>query len=368
MRFLLFGTGKVASQVMDGISRSGVEVEVVGVVDNDESKQGGAFWGNPIMGPEHICEISYDYICILAEKGYTEVYNQLLYGYHIERFRLVNKFFLLKQLMINKYRDSSDRDICATLAYWEKNELTFFNQFEFAPVQFERVFWDTDYNMPYILYEDKRVYYPREYSGFFVIDDMLYVRSYREMEQHRRSPHRYLTSEICIKDGDVVVDAGAREGDFALLSIDRIKKLYLFECDPGWVRALELTYKEYLNKVTIVPKLLSDKVSEDEITLAEAIGDEKITFLKMDIEGAEVRALQTSKAILANNDIRCAICCYHRKNDRTDIEQIFMENGYKCSVSNGHVVFIADADIFETADFRKGIVYASKAGICDQTE
>lgn len=363
MKFLLFGTGKVASQVIEGISRSGVEIEIAGVVDNDENKQGGVFYGNPIMGPEHIFEISYDYICILLERGYTEVYNQLLFGYHIERFRLVNRFFLLKQMMINKYRDSTDKDICATLAYWEKNKLTFFNQFEYASVQFERVFWDTENNMPYILYEDKRVYYPREYSGFFVIDDVLCVRSYREMEQHKCSPHRYLTPEICIKEGDVVVDAGAREGDFALLFIDRIKKLYLFECDPRWVRALKLTYKEYLNKVTIIPKLLSDKVSEYEITLAEAIGDEKISFLKMDIEGAEVKVLQASKEILANNDIRCAICCYHRKNDRIDIEQILMKNGYKCSASNGYVVFIADEDIFETADFRKGIVYASKPGM-----
>ena len=360
MRFLLFGTGNVASQVMNGISQSGSRIEIAGVIDNDEKKQGGVFWGNPVKGPESIGEISYDYICILLERGYREVYNQLLYGYHVEQCRLVNKFFLLKQLMINKYQDSSDQDICATLAYWGKNNLTFFNQFEFAPMQIERVFWDTDHNMPYILYGDKRLYYPRGYSGFFVKDEVLCVNSYREMEQHKNSPHRYLTSEIYIKEGDIVVDAGAREGDFALQFIDKIKKLYLFECDPGWIRALEMTYKDYRDKVVIIPKMLSDEVSDETTTLSEVLADGKVDFIKMDIEGAEVRALQASSDLLKENSVRCAICCYHKENDRKEIEQIFLSNEYECSTSNGYVVFIADTDIFRTSDFRKGVVYAKK--------
>ena len=37
---------------------------------------------------------------------------------------------------------------------------------------------------------------------------------------------------ISMSKGDVVVDAGAMEGDFALEYIEDIGKLYIFECDP----------------------------------------------------------------------------------------------------------------------------------------
>lgn len=358
MKFLLFGTGAIANLVMDGISKSDNSIKIVGVIDNDESKQGQLFYGKSVVGPDCIKDFQYDYICILLERSYVDVYNQLLYGYHIDKEKLVDKFFLLKQIMINKYRNSTDRDICDTISYWDKNDLTFFNQFEYAPVQFERVFWDTDNNMPYVIYADKKLYYPREYRNFFVKDGILCVRSYREMEQHEHSPHRYLTPEIYIKEGDVVVDAGAREGDFALPYIDMIKKLYLFECETEWIKALEMTYKDYRDKVVIIPKMLSNMEDDNTITLSEAISDENINFIKMDIEGVEVEVLRASQVLLKNNDIKCAICCYHRKNDRRDIEQIFTESGYRCSESNGYVVFIADPDIFKEADFRKGIVYA----------
>ena len=358
MNFLLFGTGQIASLIMNGMSKSDNGIEIVGVIDNDETKQGKLFYGKTVVGPECINNFQYDYICILMERYYVNVYNQLFYGYHIDKEKLVDKFFLLKQIMINKYRNSTDRDIRDTISYWDKNELTFFNQFEFAPVQFEKVFWDTANNMPYILYDNKRLYYPRTYRGFFVKDGELYVRSYREMEQHECSPHRYLTQDICIRDGDIVVDAGAREGDFTLPYIDRIKKLYLFECEAEWVKALEMTYKDYRDKVAIIPKMLSDRISDNTTTLSEAINNKEIDFIKMDIEGAEVGALRASQELLKNNNIRCAICSYHRKNDRRDIEQILVENGYKCWVTNGYVVFVSDPDIFKEADFRKGIVYA----------
>lgn len=361
MRFLLFGTGKTASHVMEKIENWHEYIEITGIIDNDEAKQGKLFYGKVIAGPERMKEFSYDYICILAEKYFENIYNQLLYGYHIEKKRLVNKFFLLKQIMIHKYRDSEDKDIRDTISFWKQNDLTFFNQFEFAPVQYEKVYWDTDSNMPYVLYDSRRLYYPRDYSDFLVKDGNLCVASYRAMEQHERSPHRYLTDRIRIRKDDVVVDAGAREGDFALPYIDMIKKLYLFECDPGWVKALKMTYRDYSDKVVIIDKMLSDLSDDRSTTLEESIDDEKVDFIKMDIEGAEVSALHTSSRLLRENALRCAICCYHRKNDRKDIERILIQNGYRCSVSNGYVVFLADPDIFRDADFRSGIVYAEKA-------
>lgn len=360
MRFLLFGTGKIADDVMRQIEDWHDPIEIIGIIDNDKSKQGKLFYGKPIIGPEHIRDFQYDYICILVGGCYENIYNQLLYGYHIEKFRLVDKLFLLKQIMTCKYVRSEDSQVQETISYWKQNDVTFFNQFAFTSVKYDVVYWDTNNNMPYVLYENKRLYYPRGYRDFFVKDNKLYVASYRAMEQHEHSPHRYLTNEICIKENDIVVDAGAMEGDFALPYIDRIKKLYLFESDPEWVEALKYTYQDYCDKVVIINKMLSSRSGDQETTLEESIEGGKVDFIKMDIEGAEVEVLYASQKLLRANAIRCAVCCYHGKNDRKEIEHIFAQNGYRCSVSNGYVVFLADPDIFREADFRKGVVYAEK--------
>lgn len=58
----------------------------------------------------------------------------------------------------------------------------------------------------------------------------------------------------------------------------------------------------------------------------------------MDIEGAEVSALLASEDLLQNNNVRCAICTYHKKDE----------------------IFHIDKDIFSALDFRKGVIYAKK--------
>ncbi len=358
MKFLLFGAGEAASQLIEGVK--GLSINIIGVLDNDKSKQGNEFYGQAILYPGQLFTLDYDYICILV-KRFQDVYNQLVYGYHIDAAKVVDRYFLLKHIMMEKYQDDDDEDIQETISYWKNNkELTFLNQFGFAGAVYEEVFWDVESNMPYVIYKNRRMYYPRTYRDFIVRNGSMYAVTYREIEQHERSPHRYLTDQICIKENDIVVDAGAREGDFTLPYIDMIKKLYLFESDPDWVKALEMTYRNYKDKVVIIPKMLSDTVNEDSTTLSEVIREEQIDFIKMDIEGAEVKALSASQDLLKNNDIKFAVCCYHRKGDREKIEHILSANGYQCSVSNGCVVFIADPCILKDADFRKGVVYAIK--------
>lgn len=156
---------------------------------------------------------------------------------------------------------------------------------------------------------------------------MLLWRAYRAGEQAEGSLHRHLTNEINIAEGDIVVNAGAQEGDFAPEYIDEVEKLYIFECDSEWVKALKMTYKEYMNKVVIVPKMLGNKVDEYTTTLQEAIPDRKVDFIKMDIERTEVEALDSAQKLLQNNNVKCAICSYHKQNGASKLEAIFNKIG-----------------------------------------
>lgn len=81
-------------------------------------------------------------------------------------------------------------------------------------------------------------------------------------------------------------------------------------------------------------------------------------FLKMDVEGAAVDALHGAGEILTNHKVKASVCTYHTKDEYWKVKAIFQKYEYKVSASDGYMVFIWDNDILETADFRKGMIYA----------
>lgn len=137
------------------------------------------------------------------------------------------------------------------------------------------------------------MYFPHGYHNFVMNNGQMYVCDIL-LEQHTSSPHLYCKDEVIIKDGDIVVDAGVCEGNFALRYIDLISKLYLVECDPLWEEPLKLTFAPYKEKVVFCNKFLTNFNDDTHITLDQLV-TEDVNFLKMDIEGEEPKALEGLK-------------------------------------------------------------------------
>lgn len=279
-----------------------------------------------------------------------------------EQFK--NPYWLLKQLMILKYEDVDDPAIQETLEYWKTHEISVFNQhLDGKDSELHRVFFDSECDLPYIQFKTdsgvwRKMYYPRN-EKFFIHEGEKFVRGLMA-EQLPTSPHLYIKGEHKVNAGDIVIDAGVCEGNFALRYVDICAKMYLFECDSKWLEPLSQTFKDYRDKVEIIPRFLSNVTDDKNITIDDALPDlrgENI-FIKMDIEGAEPRALRGAKRILTNNRVKASICSYHNTDDLFKIKAILQSYGYRTSTSAGYMVFIWDARIFDTADFRKGIVYA----------
>lgn len=279
-----------------------------------------------------------------------------------EQFK--NLWWLLKQLMIQKYEDIDDPYIQATLEHWKTNNLTVFNQYIDSNKETgHRVFFDDPCGLPYIGFqtvsgEYRKMFFPREYS-FLERNGKKFVLNLLQ-EQEPTSPHLYIKGEHKINEGDIIIDAGVCEGNFALKYIDICSKMYLFECDPVWIEVLKQTFRDYRDKVEIIPKFLSDVTDEKNITIDDALPDLRgqNIFLKMDIEGAETKALRGAKRILTDNRVKASVCAYHKAYDCIRIKGILRKYGYTVSTSEGWMVFILDPNIWDTADFRKGIVYA----------
>lgn len=160
----------------------------------------------------------------------------------------------------------------------------------------------------------RKLYFRRD------MDEAAITRLYRSllMEQDRRSPHLYFNGTDEVK-GRNFADVGCAEGLIALEVADVARHLYLFECDERWIEALEATMEPWKDKVTIVRKFVGDTDGESFLRLDTMFPDPKSAnlFVKMDIEGAERKAIEGARGILKHGRNEFAICAYH--DDDTDV-------------------------------------------------
>ena len=263
----------------------------------------------------------------------------------------------LKKRLLEYYRGTSDPEIRAALDFIRKYKLTTFN-YEFIYDYEDRrteVIRDPECGLFYVVDNGRRLYFKRALTDPEQVNDL-----YNAMckEQDVRSPHCYVRPGHDV-DGGVVLDLGAAEGLFSLRVIDRVDALCLFECHPGWIEALQQTFKPYADKVRIVPRYVSDANNEREISLDEFSPSVpgRISFVKMDIEGAEVRALRGARRMRqANPECKWSVCVYHNPDDERLVREELRD--LRVEASPGYMLFYFDRTLAEPY-FRRGVLYAA---------
>lgn len=222
---------------------------------------------------------------------------------------------------------------------------------------------DPSCRMLYVVHNGKRLYFPRMWATNKI---KVYYNGLLA-EQDYSSPHRYELSPCETKSGDVVVDAGASEGLFALTVVDTCSKIYLIECDDLWKDALRQTFAPWSDKVVFLNVWLSDKDDPKKgvVSLDTCLGDETVDFLKADIEGAEIELIRGSRKIMArSNNMRLAICTYHTETDAADIDGLLTEAGFATSFSRGFIVWRTAHGI----SLRRGVLRAIKKPLCQEAK
>ncbi|MEA4986523.1 MAG: FkbM family methyltransferase [Anaerovorax sp.] len=221
--------------------------------------------------------------------------------------------------------------------------------------KYVEVFYDRKRNMRYVLHKNKKMYFPRKTSK----NDVKSAYNALLIEQDYNSPHLYFNDEFKVKNGDVFLDVGAAEGMIALDNIDKIKKLYIFECQDEWREALSATFEPWIDKVEIVNKYVSDQNNCNEITLNKYINKHDSFIIKMDIEGAEILALKGLSNCLEGNNIRLVCSTNHKENDGTNIRRILKQHNFNTEYSKGFMLLNFEND-FLPPYFRRGIIRAWK--------
>lgn len=339
-------------------------IEITAFLTNNIQQSHQEIDGISIHYIQDLQHMVYDKIFICCKIGGDENFirkiNQLLFGYHISLDK-IDEFYwgIVKMKLFRRYRCTADKEILELMEYLQQNSGSIWGPYlkGYTP-QVWKVFWDEPSGYPYIVFENKRMFFPHDYRNFVISNGQIYICDIL-LEQHDSSPHLYCKDNVIVENGDIVVDAGVCEGNFALRYIDNISKLYLVECDPLWEEPLKLTFAPYKEKVVFCNKFLTDYNDDTHITLDTLVSG-NVDFIKMDIEGEEPKALRGASNLLTDKNLKLSICTYHRTGQYEEIKTILEENGYSTTHSNGFMLFCEDPDFARTADARRGVIRAWK--------
>ncbi|ORU01003.1 hypothetical protein D081_0451 [Anaerovibrio sp. JC8] len=215
------------------------------------------------------------------------------------------------------------------------------------------VFLDEAIGLRYVIHNGKKMYMKRSMSEHEVKN---YMREIYK-EQDELSPHHYAVRKADI-EGKHVADMGAAEGFFSLDVIDDAQKVYVFECNPDWLEALQYTFQPYRDKVEIVPKYIDSKTSDTTVAVDDYFENKKLDFIKADIEGFELPMLEGAKTTLGRIQTML-LCAYHKANAENDITKFLQAYGYKITTSPGYMLFYYDEELDEPY-VRRGVIKAEK--------
>lgn len=170
-------------------------------------------------------------------------------------------------------------------------------------------------------------------------------------------PNQYFaTGIIALNHNESFVDGGAFVGDtteiFIEQTMNQFNQIYCFEPSESNYGKLSETKKKYndddritlfkaglysnnkklgfydssISPVNAITEEYTDKNTIDVVSMDRVIKDE-VTFIKMDIEGAELEALKGAKEIILKYKPKLAISVYHKNEDLIDIPNYILSLG-----------------------------------------
>ncbi|MFI3249361.1 MAG: FkbM family methyltransferase [Eubacteriales bacterium] len=151
---------------------------------------------------------------------------------------------------------------------------------------------------------------------------------------------QYFEDFVPVEENEIFVDAGVRDGgtslQFANWCDNHYEKIYLFEADRTVKNVIEknitclhntelymkgLWNTEATLSFQLVEKTGGSHIAEngtetmEAVALDDVLQGQRITFLKMDIEGSELKALEGAQESIKKHKPKLAISLYHKPED-----------------------------------------------------
>lgn len=322
----IFGAGGGGKQWISILEDHGIKLDFI--CDNNKNLWGTNIRNIPCISPDELLKITGKLVVVIAVRRYQDIYSQLLAcGIRAENIMVANVdtlSFKANYMISKKEVDVSDicQRACLVTDMCE-DDLS-------AKILYQTL-------RRYILSWDEQI----DYTG-----------------------EAYFIPELGMRQHEVFVDIGAYNGDtlecFLKKYKDEFDKYYAFELDRD-------NYERLCDKIAQMPDSVKNKIVVSNIGAwnqkaeihyssnqaatnvnlsGECVGyvdklddvlKEKSTFIKMDIEGAEMYALEGGMEHIRMYKPICAICIYHSLNDLLMIPVMLKELGYKIIIRHHDV-------------------------------
>lgn len=314
VRVIIFGAGDQGFLALKLLKENGVEIYAF--CDNDPNKQGTTIKELPVLAPNELKHMEQEVFVIINDSFYKEKQEQIkqLNMSHIHTFRF-DVFNPLFKGFTKKY-------VLDHLKMFEKS---------------------------YQLLEDEE-----SRNVFCGVLNSVLTGDLSYYEEVMTSTQQYFLKNLIPKlENHIFVDIGAYNGDtieqFLEFTDGKYERIYAFEPIHSSAELIKENLKGLPNfelyevaasnkkdkcayycndygELTMATTIQSQGANDDiqyfyTDTIDKVINGKRVTFMKMDIEGSELEALQGASETIKTNHPYLAICVYHKKEDFIDIIQ-----------------------------------------------
>ena len=317
---VLFGAGEGCMRFLNRMDSSSLQ-SVKYILTNKRRKIGGALYGIPIASPDLLQSLDArkTLAVITAKRAVVEIYKQIT--------QISSCPIMVSEILTHPVFAALTEDL-----YIHQEELR----------QVSDILYDDISRKVYSEAIRRRMLYGTcDFSDLMVKNDIEYCPAFWFADSR--------------PENEIILDCGAYNGDtlkkFTRIYGPKLKKIYLFECMPQSLKALEeikfrLANQAYTPEITIMPYALSnqegktafasmdadptasfvlesrslaktDLYNREEIQVSVSTIDrlvpkeERVTQIKMDIEGSEYNALLGARETILRCKPKLAISLYH---------------------------------------------------------
>lgn len=319
----VFGAGNVGQSTVEELQQNGIKVNFL--CDNDKNKVGNLYKGKICISVDELIEKKEETVVIIATRYYKNIYNQLtMLGVNNIKRVFVNKFY------IDDYIYNNDVQII------EKKLIEVIDILEDE--------------------ESKRI------LTRIVEEWITHENEYGQLDDICTGDQYFSKDIVDFSENEVFIDAGAYIGDTAHEFLEKckykFKELLLFELNKNNYERLLININKYDNEIRDKIKVFNLGLSNEEkevycsdddegssicefgdirskvIDIDRILENKKVTFIKMDIEGFELNALEGAKDTIKKYRPKLAICLYHKPQDLWEIP-LFIK-----SIDSNYKIFI----------------------------
>lgn len=320
-KLFLFGASQKCQKFMQRYGEQ-LEGKIEAVCDNNTQKHGGLFCGMKIVSPEELHKQNKEEIAVLITSSYMREIAVQLEEMGVYNYYLSDMLNESKKMWLGPIPESAHAEIK------ELRE---------------------------VLEDDKSKQ---------LLDAIVEKRNNRIKVWYDLNDHTgyFNTGIVELKPGDSFVDGGAYIGDTIDEALARaeLKRVLAYEPDK---ENFDLLTKKYGNKANITCKC-AGVWSDNGVLSFNSVGNigssikeggsvriqtialdkdihEKVDFIKLDIEGAEIEALKGAEQLIKKYHPKLAICVYHKQEDLWKIPLLI-----KKMVPEYHVYLRHQSDYF----------------------